>query len=67
VFDYFININKKIVDQKDFILSLSGKQIDGLCNVLTKSNLDDESKIILNIRMEHSLPFKNDKSKQPKI
>lgn len=67
VFDYFININKKIVDQKDFILSLSGKQIDGLCNVLTKSNLDDESKIILNIRMEHSLPLKNDKSKQPKI
>jgi len=67
IFDYFIKINKTIVDKKDFILSLSGKQIDGLCNVLTKRNLDDESKIILNIRMEHSLPLKNDKSKQPKI
>lgn len=67
LYSNFIPLNKKIINEKEFIISLTNKQIDGLSNLLIKSNLEDESKIILNIKMEHSLPMKNDKTKQPKI
>lgn len=67
LFDTYFKINKNIVNNKEFIVSLTNKQIDGLSNLLIRSNLDKESKIILNIKMENSLPIKNDKTKQPKI